>query len=143
MKRLAASSVILLALASATAQAQWLKVPKGHIPRLADGKPNLSAPAPRTADGTPDLSGIWNVDIKYVFNLDADLKPDSVPFQPWAKALFDERKGGAHSWEDNAAHCLPPYGGFNGNCGVQDAHNIAWKLALVLKGEAGPALLDT
>ena len=43
----------------------------------------------------------------------------------------------------DAAHCLPPYGGFNGNCGVQDAHNIAWKLAKVVKGEAGPALLDT
>jgi len=43
----------------------------------------------------------------------------------------------------DAAHCLPPYGGFNGNCGVQDAHNIAWKLALVVKGEAGPPLLDT
>jgi 2-polyprenyl-6-methoxyphenol hydroxylase-like FAD-dependent oxidoreductase len=43
----------------------------------------------------------------------------------------------------DAAHCLPPYGGFNGNCGVQDAHNIAWKLALVVKGAAGPALLDT
>ncbi len=43
----------------------------------------------------------------------------------------------------DAAHCLPPYGGFNGNCGVQDAHNIAWKLAMTVKGEAGPALLDT
>src|SRR5215472_12762308 len=29
------------------------------IPRLPDGKPNLSAPAPRTADGKPDLSGLW------------------------------------------------------------------------------------
>ena len=43
----------------------------------------------------------------------------------------------------DAAHCLPPYGGFNGNCGVQDAHNIAWKLALVVKGQAGAGLLDT
>jgi 2-polyprenyl-6-methoxyphenol hydroxylase-like FAD-dependent oxidoreductase len=43
----------------------------------------------------------------------------------------------------DAAHSLPPYGGFNGNCGVQDAHNIAWKLAMVTKGQAGPALLDT
>jgi 2-polyprenyl-6-methoxyphenol hydroxylase-like FAD-dependent oxidoreductase len=43
----------------------------------------------------------------------------------------------------DSAHCLPPYGGFNGNCGVQDAHNIAWKLALVVKGKASPALLET
>jgi putative polyketide hydroxylase len=38
---------------------------------------------------------------------------------------------------------MPPYGGFGGNTGVQDAHNLAWKLALVVKGEASPALLDT
>jgi 2-polyprenyl-6-methoxyphenol hydroxylase-like FAD-dependent oxidoreductase len=34
-------------------------------------------------------------------------------------------------------------GGFGGNTGVQDAHNLAWKLALVLKGLAGPDLLAT
>ena len=43
----------------------------------------------------------------------------------------------------DAAHVVPPNGGFGGNTGVQDAHNIAWKLAAVLKGEAGPGLLDT
>jgi 2-polyprenyl-6-methoxyphenol hydroxylase-like FAD-dependent oxidoreductase len=43
----------------------------------------------------------------------------------------------------DSAHVMPPYGGFGGNTGVQDAHNLAWKLALVVKGEAGPELLDT
>jgi putative polyketide hydroxylase len=43
----------------------------------------------------------------------------------------------------DAAHVMPPSGGFGGNTGVQDAHNIAWKLALVLKGAAGPELLST
>jgi len=43
----------------------------------------------------------------------------------------------------DAAHVMPPSGGFGGNTGVQDAHNLAWKLALVLKGAAGPALLAT
>src|SRR5205823_5739992 len=43
----------------------------------------------------------------------------------------------------DAAHVVPPNGGFGGNAGVQDAHNLAWKLAAVVKGEAGPALLDT
>ncbi len=43
----------------------------------------------------------------------------------------------------DAAHVMPPNGGFGGNTGVQDAHNIAWKLAMVLKGEAGPELLST
>jgi len=43
----------------------------------------------------------------------------------------------------DAAHVMPPSGGFGGNTGVQDAHNIAWKLAMVLKGQAGPDLLST
>jgi 2-polyprenyl-6-methoxyphenol hydroxylase-like FAD-dependent oxidoreductase len=43
----------------------------------------------------------------------------------------------------DAAHVMPPNGGFGGNTGVQDAHNLAWKLALVLKGLAGPELLST
>jgi len=43
----------------------------------------------------------------------------------------------------DAAHVMPPMGGFGGNTGVQDTHNLAWKLALVLKGIAGPELLAT
>lgn len=43
----------------------------------------------------------------------------------------------------DAAHTMPPTGGFGGNTGVHDAHNLAWKLAYVLAGVAGPELLDT
>ena len=43
----------------------------------------------------------------------------------------------------DAAHTMPPNGGFGGNTGVQDAWNLAWKLGLVLRGLAGPELLDT
>jgi len=43
----------------------------------------------------------------------------------------------------DAAHLVPPTGGFGGNAGIQDAHNLAWKLAAVVRGEAGPSLLDT
>ena len=43
----------------------------------------------------------------------------------------------------DAAHQLPPTGGFGMNTGIQDAHNLAWKLAAVLQGWAGPGLLDT
>ena len=38
---------------------------------------------------------------------------------------------------------MPPWGGFGANSGIQDAHNLAWKLAAVLAGRAGPALLAT
>src|SRR5215469_4410390 len=43
----------------------------------------------------------------------------------------------------DAVHVVPPNGGFGGNTGVQDAHNLAWKLAAVLHGTAGPGLLTT
>jgi 2-polyprenyl-6-methoxyphenol hydroxylase-like FAD-dependent oxidoreductase len=43
----------------------------------------------------------------------------------------------------DAAHLMPPQGGYGGNTGIHDAHNLAWKLALVLKGVAGPELLST
>jgi len=43
----------------------------------------------------------------------------------------------------DAAHVMPPTGGFGGNTGVQDAHNLAWKLARVLNGTASASLLST
>ena len=43
----------------------------------------------------------------------------------------------------DSAHLMPPNGGFGGNTGIHDAHNLAWKLDLVLRGIAGPRLLDT
>jgi 2-polyprenyl-6-methoxyphenol hydroxylase-like FAD-dependent oxidoreductase len=43
----------------------------------------------------------------------------------------------------DAAHVMPPYGGYGGNTGIHDAHNLAWKLAAVLRGDASPELLAT
>jgi putative polyketide hydroxylase len=43
----------------------------------------------------------------------------------------------------DAAHLVPPTGGLGANTGIQDAHNLAWKLAAVARGEGGSALLDT
>jgi hypothetical protein len=64
---------------------------------------------------------------------------------PWeAEANVAERYGeGRVFLAGDAAHVVPPNGGFGGNTGVQDAHNLAWKLAMVVKGEAGPELLET
>src|SRR5262249_10201992 len=46
-----------LALLTTPVSTQWLNHPTPGIPRTADGKPNLAAPAPRTPDGKPDFTG--------------------------------------------------------------------------------------
>jgi 2-polyprenyl-6-methoxyphenol hydroxylase-like FAD-dependent oxidoreductase len=74
-----------------------------------------------------------------------DLPTEIVDITPWrAEANCAERlRQGRVFLAGDAAHVVPPNGGFGGNTGVQDAHNLAWKLAAVVKGEAGPGLLDT
>ena len=100
---------VAIVIAVAPASAQWVKVPPLPIPAGPDGKPNLTAPAPRASDGHPDLSGIWEtVSTKYLNNLAADMKPEDIPYQPWAKALVASRAGGAHAREESDANCLPP-----------------------------------
>jgi 2-polyprenyl-6-methoxyphenol hydroxylase-like FAD-dependent oxidoreductase len=43
----------------------------------------------------------------------------------------------------DAAHIHPPTGGQGMNTGIQDAYNLAWKLALAVRGEAAPGLLES
>ncbi|MFJ4093195.1 FAD-dependent oxidoreductase [Kitasatospora sp. NPDC089913] len=64
---------------------------------------------------------------------------------PWHAA---ERVAGSYSsgrvfLAGDSAHEMSPTGAFGSNTGIQDAHNLAWKLAAVLCGWAGPGLLDT
>src|SRR6185369_14214260 len=107
MKRLVFAS-ILATLFAVSLHAQWAKVPPPRVPKGADGKPNLSAPAPRLPNGKPDLGGVWEPAAnKWIRNLGADLKPEDIPFQSWAKALYDERAAGLHWTEEPDANCLP------------------------------------
>ena len=73
------------------ARAQWLDYPAPGIPRTANGKPNLAAPAPRTSDGKPDLSGVWKGPGagSYDRNIARDLSPKDI--QPAAEALYQQR----------------------------------------------------
>ncbi len=107
MKTITIIAAVVGWLAAAPAGAQWLNQPTAGIPRLPDGKPNLTAPAPRTPDGKIDLYGIWEPTTKYIRNIAADLKPEDVPLQPWAEAVYNERLSGARSREESDANCLP------------------------------------
>ena len=64
---------------------------------------------------------------------------------PWESAVrvADGFQQGRVFLAGDAAHQMPPWGGQGANTGVADAHNLAWKLAAVLKGHAAPALLTT
>lgn len=104
-------------LLTGTGHAQWLNYSTPGIPRLPDGKPNLSAPSPRTADGRPDLSGIWAVECgiygdacftrSLFFDLAKDLKPGDVEMTPWASAIQAQRENRNHI-DDPYGYCLPP-----------------------------------
>lgn len=99
-------SIAIAALLACTfASAQWLNYKTPGIPRTPDGKPNLSAPAPKTPDGKPDIAGLWQIDGLYVANIAKDLKGD-VPFQPWAEALYKQRRAN-ESKEDPTGYCIP------------------------------------
>ncbi|MFG1709990.1 FAD-dependent monooxygenase [Nonomuraea sp. M3C6] len=64
---------------------------------------------------------------------------------PWLQQvmLASAFRSGPVFLAGDAAHVATPQGGFGMNCGIQDAHNLAWKLAAVLRGRAGEGLLDT
>src|ERR1700733_2264766 len=70
MSRLLAAIVLM----GASLHAQWINIQTPGIPRTAEGKPDLAAPAPKTPDGKPDLSGTWDADRSYLVNIAKDLK---------------------------------------------------------------------
>jgi 2-polyprenyl-6-methoxyphenol hydroxylase-like FAD-dependent oxidoreductase len=74
-----------------------------------------------------------------------DLPLEIRTVSPWAMTcqVAERYRDGRVLLVGDAAHRFPPTGGLGLNTGIQDAHNLAWKLAAVVKGEAGPALLDS
>jgi hypothetical protein len=108
---------------SVTLGAQWPSFPAARLPRGADGRVILTAPAPRTADGKPDFSGVWNYAGVLGFrggpppsppgtppqatfwNIEAGIK-EGLPFTPYGAELRKQRMAG-NSKDNPDAACLP------------------------------------
>ena len=106
--------------------AQWFKYPTANLPRISDGKPDLTAPPPRTPDGKPDFSGMWLTadgrpcDARNeVFQVCGSELPMSrygltigagmsggLPYLPWA-AEQAKTQTEQHSRDDPHARCMP------------------------------------
>ena len=111
-------SLAFAAALSVPVAAQWINYKTPGVPRLPDGRPNLSAPAPKTPEGKPDLSGIWQAgragQYGYDYDVTQTLKPEDV--QPWARALRFKRAQDFRK-DSPLAHCMPvsvPFLNFRG-----------------------------
>ena len=72
-----------------------------------------------------------------------DVEFEHIGFWDLRFAVADRYRSGRIFVAGDAAHSHPPYGGYGINTGFEDARNLGWKLAAVLDGWGGPALLDS
>lgn len=88
----------------------------------------------------PEIAAAWLRD-----QLGPDVEFDLVWVGAYAyrTQLLDDFRHGRVFFIGDAAHVKSPFGARGGNSGIQDAENLAWKLTLVLNGQAPEALLDS
>ncbi|WP_131738438.1 FAD-dependent monooxygenase [Actinomadura roseirufa] len=77
--------------------------------------------------------------------LGADVPFEILDIACWEEAvgIADRFRAGRVFLAGDSAHVWPPAGAMGANAAVQDAHNLAWKLAATIKGWASDALLDS
>lgn len=97
----------------------------------------------RTPENPADAD--WSGLLARALGPGADVRTDVLRVQHWQMTAFvaDHFRHGRILLAGDAAHALPPIGGLGMNTGIGDVHNLCWKLAGVLRGWAGPKLLDT
>lgn len=95
--------------------------------------------------GVPDMTDEWATAIAHQLIGDDTVPVTIKGISVWAvNHVFgtDNMKGRVLCAGD-AVHRHSPMNGLGSNTSIQDSYNLAWKLALVLRGKAGPALLET
>ena len=102
---------------------------------------SLSAYGYKASDFTPERS----VELVRMAVGAPDLEVKILGIAPWTASahVAEQYCHGRIFLAGDAAHEMPPTGGFGLNTGAQDVHNLAWKLAAVLRGVAGDRLLGT
>lgn len=98
--------------------------------------------APVPPSTTKDNYDFANL-VKTAIGSDFDMEIEHVGFWDLRFAVADQYRRGRVFIAGDAAHSHPPYGGYGINTGFEDAANLAWKLAAVIAGWAGPRLLDS
>jgi 2-polyprenyl-6-methoxyphenol hydroxylase-like FAD-dependent oxidoreductase len=98
------------------------------------------APTPEDA-GDAD----WSRIVSRAVGPHADVEVDVLRVQHWMMTAFvaDRFRHGRILLAGDAAHTVPVVGGLGMNAGLADVHNLCWKLAGVLRGWAGPKVLET
>jgi 2,4-dichlorophenol 6-monooxygenase len=97
------------------------------------------------ADGEPDLSDDAALARarQTIGDPDVEIRIKNVSKWQINQVIATEFSRGRVFLAGDAAHRHPPANGLGTNTSIQDTYNLAWKLALVLRGQAGPALLDS
>jgi 3-(3-hydroxy-phenyl)propionate hydroxylase len=107
---------------------------------------------------------VWRIDFQLGWDADPEAEKDPARVTARVRAMLGEEVDFRLEWVSvysfrcrrlerfrhgrtlflgDSAHQVSPFGARGGNGGVQDADNLAWKLAAVLRGEAGEALIDS
>lgn len=92
-----------------------------------------------------DTHADWEKLVRQALGPAADIDVDVLRIQHWTTNAFvaERLRHGRILLAGDAAHAVPPVGGLGMNAGLADVHNLCWKLAGVLRGWAGPSLVET
>jgi putative polyketide hydroxylase len=99
---------------------------------------------PQVMDRAPLDEIDWVAELKRAVG-DPEQEFEILDVRMWTVAarVAETYQNGRIFLAGDATHVMPPYGGFNMNTGIQDVHNLAWKIAGVVQGWAAPSILDS
>lgn len=115
----------------------------GALPLLTDGRYRLIALAPPHPEREPTLEGMRAIAAERLPEGTSIADPAWIAGFTFHGRLAERYRVGRVLLAGDAAHIHSPVGAQGMNLGIQDAANLGWKLALVLKGASPEALLDS